>query len=458
MTQQFQVGSTLKLNPDMFTGEVKDSNHYGVLGYPGIMRDWIFELTNTFTHSKHGEMGEFKCLTLQLENNVFLRLEECILASNKLSIDFQIINPEIKSKTMEEIALLNVELEKVIASKKYKTNGIKERSIRKKIEELKSLELKEEVQLFVPNIRKTINVTKKQFEDKTLLNNILRNAIREFRLSSKKIFPLQRNVHGIDFTMLKGVHTEPYTYGKITETLLKDYIKKPKVPVLKDKNYLGIEIECLVRCSKEELEHLFVKNRLHKHVQVGTDGSIVKCNDNYVALEIRILVTEDELQSVMMKVHRVLKSKSVSAYVNKSCGVHVHLDMRNRNVEKSYTKLFNVQSLLRDSQPLNRHESTYCKPNTEYSFKNSKERYSVINTESFKKHKTLEIRVHEGTVNGINIINWCKFLTGVLSEQTVINSPVKSMDELMKLELNIPKEGLDYISNRLEEFNSSEVA
>jgi hypothetical protein len=134
--------------------------------------------------------------------------------------------------------------------------------------------------------------------------------------------------------------------------------------------------------------------------------------------------------------------------------------MRNRDVNASYSKLFNVQSLLRKAQPTARQVSQYCRPNKADTFKECErrdtERYSVINTNAYKAHTTLEIRVHEGSVSGAAIINWCRFLTGVLASE--IASPVKTVAELEKMTTSIPRVGLDYISSRIAEYGDEEVA
>jgi hypothetical protein len=158
----------------------------------------------------------------------------------------------------------------------------------------------------------------------------------------------------------------------------------------------------------------------------------------------------------MARLSKCLKHRKVDAYANRSCGLHVHLDMRNRDHMAAFKKLFNVQSLLRNSQSTSRLVSTYCKVVEEDNFKDAQdrgERYSVINTVSFKKHGTLEIRVHDGTVNTKDITNWCMFLTGVLAS----NITTKITDVEMLRGSAVPSTAIDYIKNRIEEFNS-EVA
>jgi len=468
----FKVGQILKLKKDMFgSGEAEATKHYGDLGYPGLMKDWAFKVVEFIEHKPSSSttiiMAKVDASNIKgVMAQFYVQAKDCVPAVMKMTVDYTILD-NTSEKTALETRLAQLKSERVaLKASGLKVTGRKLTANKKGIDAVeKSIKnFSDKPKILLNKINKVVEVTPELLANKSELEMALANEValyrQQFRKESKPVVKKVWNKY--DVSLVGGVHKEPYTYGKILENSLKDFIKENKVPTDPKSNYIGIELECLTRCRNEELEKLFIEARLHRNVQVGSDGSINVDQSGYHPVEIKVLVTEQELDTVMMKIHRILRSRKVDAYANRSCGTHVHLDMRNRDVNVAYTKLFNVQSLLRKAQPTSRQINSYCKPNQINSFKEVErrdaERYSVINTNAFKKFKTLEIRVHEGTVSGINIINWCKFLVGVLSANTVINSPVSTMDQLKKLTLDIPQAGLDYIENRIAEFGDEEVA
>ena len=452
-----QVGSVVKANPSLFKPEMKAWDHVGALGFPALFKDFVFKITRTFSHSYHGNMVECEGVNVKLEAPIVLKLDELVLASMKTTIDYEILSaPRSVDSIRKKIADVETEIALTLASGKYKAGGRKVTGLRKKIAEFEA-QLSDEMQpIFLPKFKRTVTVPMSLIADTKALESELANKVRqirgEFNLESeatvKKVF------NQYDVRMIGGVHIKPNVYGEIFEKSLIELIDKPKVPSSPTENYLGIEIECLIRSdSTKLLKELLCKQRLHKNVQVGSDSSIRNETEEYTGVELRVLVTERELQSVMARLSKCLKHRKVDAYANRSCGLHVHLDMRNRDHKLSFKRLLNVQKLLRDSQSTSRQVSTYCKEVTESDSDAAQqrgERYSVINTVSFKKHGTLEIRVHDGTVNTKDITNWCMFLTGVLN--TNITSTITNVEMLRNTD--IAPSALDYVENRIEEFNS----
>jgi len=465
-----KVGSAIKLAGSVFPqdkAEINMSSHYGYLGYPGIMYNWGFRVIDVFEHDPHGTI--LKCETVNVKGaigEVYLRAADCVPAVMKVTVDYQILDPKIdKSKLLEQRGLLVQEMSQAIASDKYKKTGRKCTALRKGIENIdRQLQASESVtEVYLPRIKQKFTIESSLLQNKSAFENHLAGLVSGYRSGLKKMTgivskPVEKTVmNHYKIQLVGGVHTKPNVYGEIYDRSLVDLIRADKKPSDPNKNYLGIEIECLVR-EDANLEELFVKERLHKNVQVTGDSSIDVCSDSHKAVELRVLTTEDELESVMMRIGRVLRNKKVDAYANRSCGLHVHLDMRNRDHIVSYQRLFNVQSLLRKSQPAGRQLSSYCKPNTQPTFKECErrdnERYSVINTNAFKKLGTLEVRIHEGTVNTVSMINWCKFLVGVLASD--ITTKVTSVDQIRGFD--IPRAGLDYVANRIAEFGDEEEA
>lgn len=457
---KLKEGSVVKPNPTLFKPEMKPWDHVGALGMPALFKDFKFKIVEIFNHSYHGTLAKLEGVNQKFEDFVVLKLDELVPASMKLTIDYKVLEASADTERIKaQIANFEREIELAIASGKYKPTGRKVSGLKKQISEL-ILQLDNSMnRVYLPKFKRTVSVSAGVIGNEQELKQALASKVselrQEYRQAPEEVTKTVMSNYKV--TLVGGVHVKPNVYGEIYEKSLVELIEKPKIPTSPSENYLGIEIECLVKDgSVKLLKELLCKQRLHKHVQVGSDGSINSDVGGYKGIEIRVLVTERELQSVMAKLSKCLKHRKIDAYANRSCGLHVHLDMRNRNHVTSFNKLFNVQSLLRKSQPTSRLDSQYCKPAKTGDFDKERERserYSVINTVSYGKHKTLEVRVHEGTVNTKDITNWCMFLIGVLNSE--INTVVENVSQLRGM--SFEKSALDYIESRIEEFDT-EVA
>lgn len=215
-----------------------------------------------------------------------------------------------------------------------------------------------------------------------------------------------------------------------------------------DAKYIGIEIECIVPKDEIVVKNILRKYRLQNNVEVSFDGSIAtKMEDNvertcpdcnssgeiYIededinctcylcdgtgtisdepGYEFKLLAKQIELKSVLTRMQLALNE--MGAYVNESCGLHVHLDMRNRNAVACTRKLLNVQGIMMRSVPSSRRHNDYCLPVkvTQKTNLLTIGKYHAIHTEeALREHTTVEVRVHEGTVDCNAIHSWVKFL------------------------------------------------
>lgn len=467
-SKQIKVGSVIKLIPSIFTDtSFAIDKHYGNLGYPGLLREWLFKVVEFGKHSHHGDYVVTELINVKgAEGNPILLLRDCQPAVLKRTVEYKIIDNKL-----DNLSSIQLELDQLLAKRavleknpKLKPTGrtlkANATAIKVKQAELDKARNPDKTQIFIPKINKTISVDTSMLSDIPALEMFVASTISDYRNALKPKLDV-KTVQGVAVKKLGGVNVEPKVYSKIFEQGLATFIEQNKVPTDPTKQYLGIEIECITKCSTSELKKIFIEARLHKHVSVTTDGSINVDITGYHNAEIRILCSEDELVSIMSRVQKVLRDKRVRAETNRSCGVHVHLDQRTRDAALSYRALFNVQSLLRKSQPEARQSSSYCKPNKSAAFKvtedrNADERYSVINTHAYKKFKTLEVRIHEGTVNCFDLIKWCQFLTGVVNNANQITKPVTSVAELRTLTSSIPETGMAYIQDRIEAFGDEE--
>lgn len=456
MSNNMKIGAVIKLSPEMFKENFKLDGHFGSLGYPGIMRDWVFKVVDNIPHSYHGDTVLCEPVNVVgAEGQLRLLTKDVCLAVMKVTLDYKILNNRIGEITSLETEILQLQERRKVLASKFKLTGRTMKANQLEIDSAqnKLKELRQTTDIFITKINKTVTVDSSLLAKTDELEMFLASIVSEHRSKLRgKDNVVVKTIQGTEVKKVNGVFTKANTFGEVYEKGLTNFIKANKLPVFKDKNYLGIEVECLHSCSRGELEEMFIKARLHKNVQIVGDGSIV-ADAGYNASEIRILVHEDEMEYVLTRIGKVLSSRKVDAYANRSCGLHVHLDARNRDVEKMYANLFRVQPILRLSQPQSRLTSTYCRENKDATFKacrrGDNERYSVINTHAYDKQKSLEVRVHEGTTNVKDIINWCKFLTAVVSKDIKFDKVINNVSELKTVAPSIPTE---YVESRIEKF------
>jgi hypothetical protein len=227
-----------------------------------------------------------------------------------------------------------------------------------------------------------------------------------------------------------------------------------KFPINEDR-YVGIEMEVISKLDVATLSAEFGIAGLENYVNVVGDGSIRPSTAYPHPHELRILAKEKEFVRVIKQVCKILHGHTS---VNKSCGLHVHLDMRKRNPDVAYANLFSSQALLYAMCPKTRLQNNYCKPSNTYSkmvnAAQTADRYHGINASAFNRHKTIEIRIHSGTVNAFKIINWVKLLIQIADkpldnvDRVSVWRNYKDAKRMVGLRGMLEK----YVSSRIEEF------
>lgn len=222
-----------------------------------------------------------------------------------------------------------------------------------------------------------------------------------------------------------------------------------KKPQTKD-NYIGVEIEFFCDLDREDLSFKLYEAGLGKHVCLKEDGSINQ-DDGTFDHEVCILAKEKDIYSVVKDVSEVLRLSN--AKVNKSCGLHVHLDMRSRDHEIAFHNLICSQNVLYAMNPFSRQAGTYCKRVETKDFKvaASGDRYFGINATAFAKHKTIEIRIHSGTIMDEKINNWIKLLLAISSKKEAVKQSSSSLKGFLK-EYDVDSKLGKYIFERVAKF------
>lgn len=192
-------------------------------------------------------------------------------------------------------------------------------------------------------------------------------------------------------------------------------LAKPKKPA-SDKAHISIEIECIVP-DKHEVALQLSQDHHYKYVQIKSDASIdVYDDDDDDGIEVVICAPIKIYKAVVERVCAVLDE--AGAYVNRTCGLHVHLDMRKRSLKKAYERLYAVMHHLYAIHPTTRQENRYCEPNPQsYDLTRARRghgsRYYGLNAAAYAVHKTLEIRIASASTDAQKIIEWADLLRTV---------------------------------------------
>jgi hypothetical protein len=226
-----------------------------------------------------------------------------------------------------------------------------------------------------------------------------------------------------------------------------------KTPQTSD-NHIGIELEICTKLDSGKLAVLFTGQNLQDHVTIKDDGSL-RAKKGHFAYEVTVLMKEDEYKSVVERLCVILNSPVVDAYVNETCGYHLHLDMRSRDVKASYRKLYKAQKFLIETQPPCRLETTFVNKNEHSDFESQKRaggRYWVINPEAYSKFKTLEIRSHSGTTDRLKIVSWIELCLGIVNgTDSETAAPFVKLSTLQE-RAQLTDELIDYLKQRMEKF------
>jgi hypothetical protein len=200
------------------------------------------------------------------------------------------------------------------------------------------------------------------------------------------------------------VFTAPGSILKLTSNP-EQRIRMAKKPHHKMRyNYVGTELEFICKKNQRDLDQDLIAAGLARYVYLKTDSSIRGMKEGEVSHELNILCKEEEMKWVIEKATQVLKA--AGGRVNDSCGMHMHFDMRFRDHQKCFNNMVQIYPTLSAIIPNTRLRSEYCLPNPSTDFNEEISRRSAINREAYEKYRTLEVRLHSGTLSAKKICNW----------------------------------------------------
>ena len=195
-----------------------------------------------------------------------------------------------------------------------------------------------------------------------------------------------------------------------------------------NREWLAVELECTIDDESEPaLLAALQKNKdLRRHVTVKTDGSI-EAGDGRIGREIVVCGPRDKIAYLIANVCSIVTTYA-GGRVNKSCGLHVHLDQRQVTREVAITRfdrLVKAQELLFRLVAPSRIDNTYCKPSRSFDAQN---RYHVINGKhAYQAHRTLEVRLHQGSLDAIKILAWIDLLIAIHDDTATISASCRAL-------------------------------
>jgi hypothetical protein len=191
-----------------------------------------------------------------------------------------------------------------------------------------------------------------------------------------------------------------------------------------------------VGCAAEGYNH-----STRSYWKVVTDASVKNKNNQPGGELVSPPLKAADMKAQLEVVCRVLSQLGIT--VNKTCGLHVHHDARDfqvDNFKKLYTMYIRFEDALDTLMPESRrnNNNSYCagfKSQQQYYFDQIRRcttvsqidclfsnRYVKLNCQSFQRHGTIEFRHHSGTVEFTKIWNWVVLTQGMV--QTALNCSV----------------------------------
>lgn len=171
---------------------------------------------------------------------------------------------------------------------------------------------------------------------------------------------------------------------------------------------IGIELEGFTKKTFDQIEA-----QIPYYARVVSDGSIRTNDQNENAAEIKAVFPRGSLEPRLYTLTKTLRGLGMKC--NKSCGLHVHFDMRNRTateVLKIAKRADKWVKALAELVPMSRRDQHYCKFGISAS---GNDRYRAVNFAAFHKYKTLEIRLHSATFDYSKILSWIRLCELILA-------------------------------------------
>lgn len=271
----------------------------------------------------------------------------------------------------------------------------------------------------------------------SILKN-LRFEIHDARIHNKELNEKTRHLDDNELLSYRKIGSVMKEAGTILLLQKKKKIvsifkdKKPKT----EKNHIGVELEFCSKLDKDKLAEKIYDANLIEYCAWHEDQSLRPKEDEFNH-EVSIIAEENQIYEIISRLCKVL-NETGAVSDDRRCGLHIHFDMRQRNKEMVFSNLVACQRWLLKMVPPSRRNGEFCKRVTSRKFPKKfngsrEERYKTINAAAFYRHQTLEIRLHEGTVDAKLINNWIMFLLKIVNHKSELKESVTSISQLFKI-------------------------
>lgn len=376
-----------------------------------------------------------------------------------------------KSKEQEE------QLKDLLATlptlRKHKISG----EIEKKIRQLRSgrkaktftLELTRKYNGEVISVKAPVEKTADKFAIVRTLKEQIKTQIQAKRKESREMtkdmdgnpIPVVENYsfqQGLTVPKQDMVYLSEGSFLKALMKKIRGNMTKNKAPQ-SDDLYVGVEIELASKEDRNVVCDRIFDAGLGKFVTVKDDGSIGSESHAGIPSKLRekfphpheicVLAKQSEFVEVITKLCKVFREQ-LNVSVDKTCGLHVHLDMRSRKVETCFNNLVLSQQFLYGMLPAQRRNSRYSYPVKGPTYRRLDSRYHGINQQAYDKYGTLELRMHCGTTSDVKIINWIKLLIAIVDAPKFTYAPT-NINDLQSL-IGVDNTIIGYVKSRIAKF------
>ena len=287
-----------------------------------------------------------------------------------------------------------------------------------------------------------------------------------------------------------GVMLNHYSSFKVAETF----------NTLNISRLVGIESEVVLdRTDKDENGDSFARGDIPHGWSSTYDGSIHGDGIELISKPANGDLLKERIDSLSTW------SRSYNVDVNRSCGLHIHIDATDTTWEDlKWISIVNkkIESYIFSMMPESRRNSNWCKPmemslddltecNSSEHFvemyydgygvsseKYNDSRYHGLNLHARFYLGTIEFRYHSGTTNSIKITNWIKLCNSIvetglmlsregnkkdraffLEKEAVFNglfdiAAIADLDTIFENMIKVDNLMVDYVKSRIQKFNN----
>ena len=215
----------------------------------------------------------------------------------------------------------------------------------------------------------------------------------------------------------------------------------------------GVEIEC-INCQRDEMVEAATRQGLNcrfagythtttPYFKLVTDSSL--SGNNPLECVTPVLKGNSGMNDLKKCCFALAE---IGATVNRSCGLHVHVDARNLTAEAYCNTFVNYMYLeeaidkfmANSRRGSNSRWAASLKPfaglltaqNQSDVYAVLRDRYFKVNPEAYNRHKTIEFRQHQGSTDYTKISAWVKFLIKLVgwSRKNRLTKPVTEIDDI----------------------------